>query len=907
MKKSIFFVALSSLLLLSACGGYVASSPPPPLPVASHFSVAPSAAAANAGTPFNVTVSAFDASNSLVSSYSGTVHLTFTDSQATVQPSSLALTNGAGTFSVTFKTAGPQTITAADSASTPLTGSSDPINISAGPATHLSVTAPSPVTAGLGLAVNVTAFDAFNNVAITYSGTVHLSSTDPQAILPPNSTLINGSGTFSPATLNTVGSETITATDIASASLAGTSSAINVVSNAATHFFVTGNPISVFTRATFRLNVTAEDAANNVAMGYSGTVHFSSTDPQAMLPANSTLTAGSSFYSVTLETTGNQTITATDTAAASVTGNSSAIAVLAAPALAISSGNPPDGTVGVDYGPTRTDHFLCHWFFNRGWSLQCSSSPCDPLTTCGSHPPCGSVVPNGICIRTVVAFTGFTLIGTGGVPPYKFSASGLPPGLSLNLRNEIVGTPAAPATYSVNVSVTDSGVPPAPLVTATYQLKIALPPMPVISTTPPPPPGVVNQPYSFTFQASGYPPLSWSESGALPAGLTFNNSSALLSGIPTAAGPAFPISVTATDQFNQSSAPANFNLAVSLHGFQAASNMSAARQKHTATLLGSGKVLIAGGEPDDINILATAELFDPASGTFALTGSMTTPRIQHAAALLPNGKVLVVGGRTGAQAIATATAEIFDPAATGSFNPTGSMATARATPTATLLNNGMVLVTGGAGANVSALATAELYDPSTGNFEPAGPMGTARNAHTATLLANGKVLVTGGVDANSNHLQTAELFDPATRTITAAPGMMTATRAFHTATLLSSGKVLIAGGVDDTGKARSTAELFDPVSGRFAAISGNMVSAHADQTATLLSDGTVLLAGGFDANLNPLAAVELFDPASESFGSTGSLVTARHQHTATLLNNGKVFVTGGTGTAGVLASAELYQ
>src|SRR5207302_699354 len=190
---------------------------------------------------------------------------------------------------------------------------------------HFAVSAPFSATAGSAFSFTVTALDQFNNTATGYAGTVHFSSTDGNAGLPANSPLSNGSGTFS-ATLRTAGLQTITATDTANSSITGTSNSIAVNAAAATHFAVSA-PFSATAGSAFSFTVTAQDQFNNTATGYAGTVHFTSSDGAATLPANSTLTNGTGTFSATLHTTGNQTITVTDTANSSITGTSNAINV----------------------------------------------------------------------------------------------------------------------------------------------------------------------------------------------------------------------------------------------------------------------------------------------------------------------------------------------------------------------------------------------------------------------------------------------------------------------------------------------------------------------------------------------------------------------------------------------------
>jgi hypothetical protein len=171
-------------------------------------------------------------------------------------------------------------------------------------------------------------------------------------------------------------------------------------------------------------------------------------------------------------------------------------------------------------------------------------------------------------------------------------------------------------------------------------------------------------------------------------------------------------------------------------------DMRDARVIDTATTLQDGRVLFAGGQDNRHQspgqTIATAEIYDPTSGTFAYTGNMTITRDSQAAALLANGQVLIAGGETTSTTPSgdTATAELYDPES-GTFTATGSMAFERAGPTATTLPNGKVLIIGGANCDSSCVdvQTAELYDPFTGAFSSTGNLITARFRGTRLLCS----------------------------------------------------------------------------------------------------------------------------------------------------------------------------
>ncbi len=128
--------------------------------------------------------------------------------------------------------------------------------------------------------------------------------------------------------------------------------------------------------------------------------------------------------------------------------------------------------------------------------------------------------------------------------------------------------------------------------------------------------------------------------------------------------------------------------------FESAGALAEARSGHTATLLSDGRVLVVGGGGIG-GFLASSEIWDPATGMFEYAGSLAEGRGMHTATLLRDGRVLVVGGEGDAEADPLlASAEIWDPT-TGTFAPAGSLAEARYGHTATLLSDDRVLVVGG--------------------------------------------------------------------------------------------------------------------------------------------------------------------------------------------------------------------
>jgi hypothetical protein len=218
---------------------------------------------------------------------------------------------------------------------------------------------PSPTTAGVAGGLTVTARTSSGATAIGYTGTVHFSSSDAQAGLPADYTFTAadaGVHAFS-ATMKTAGTQALTVTDTTTASLTGSVTGIVVHPAAASTMTVAGFPSPTTAGVAGSFTVTLKDPYGNIASGYTGTVHFKSSDGKAALPANYSFTAadaGVHTFSATLKTAGGQSLTATDTKTASLTGTDGGITVKPAAASRFLIRAPSSVSAGVPFSLTLT-------------------------------------------------------------------------------------------------------------------------------------------------------------------------------------------------------------------------------------------------------------------------------------------------------------------------------------------------------------------------------------------------------------------------------------------------------------------------------------------------------------------------------------------------------------------------
>jgi Galactose oxidase, central domain len=363
--------------------------------------------------------------------------------------------------------------------------------------------------------------------------------------------------------------------------------------------------------------------------------------------------------------------------------------------------------------------------------------------------------------------------------------------------------------------------------------------------------------------------------------------------------------------------------------------LSEARLAHTATLLADGRVLVAGGQ-DFKRVLSSAEIYDPQTARWTTTGAMHTARYLHTSTLLADGTVLVAGG-FGSLGIPTptlASAERYDPT-TGTWSSIAPMHEHRAWHTATPLPNRRILIADGL-----VYVAGERFDPATGQWTGIA-VGQARYAATATLLVGGWLLLYGGQRTDGDTFEypqnTADTYQPLLEILGSPLGIATQ-RAWHTATQLTvddtvlfvggGTRILSEGGDTFTYADTPIEERYRITIGRTYPLANNMRERRHSHTATLLADGSVLVAGGnyFTGTSGPRngpaplasrASTERYFPlpvgpdetvASGAWTDAGRLSDARGVHTATLLADGTVLVAGGAdfGAGWALDSADRF-
>jgi len=776
----------------------------------------------------------------------------------------------------------------------------------------------------------MTALDASGNVVTSFNGVVTLMSSDAQAILPPIP-LVAGTGSGS-VTLETPGSQTIVAQYN---SISGASNPITVQAHGPVASFVLSAPGTAVIGSAVQFTVTAIDSNGFTVANYSGTVKFSSSDPLAHLPGNSPLTSGTGNFSATMSTSGNATITATDTSSANLMGVSNSIAV-SGPATHYSFNNVPANIY------TRAQFSVGITALDASNNLATSYSGTAQLKSTDS----AAIFPSPVALSA----------GAGSANVVFESPGNQTLTATDSAKSSITATSSPTAVAAAPALAITSSAPPAATVDSKYYphlervcLQFSGPPIIICERW------GYKTVYGYPLVASGgVGSYTWSWAAApnssLPPGFSLKNND-ITGTPPTGSVGNYQIIVTVTDSGTppvntptpytftiQNPPPPVIGSALLPPGatlsqpysftFTATQGLAPYSWSETGSLpvglafsssgVLSGTPTAVGSSPITVNVedslqqetstplQITLQVF--ADG-FHSAASMNSPRVQHTATLLANGKVLITGGDN----INPSTGELYDPSA-NTFTSVGNMSAQFESHTATLLcdlshppcANDKVLIAGGP------TSSTELFDPATSEFTPVANTLAQRLSATATLLPNGKVLLAGGTTVTTSTtpgvaLSSAELFDPSAATF-AFTGTMVSARQNYTATLLSNGKVLLVGGSDGS-NALASAELFDPSNNSFALSGGSLHTARWSHTATLLSNGKVFITGGWDSTNQAVASAELYDPSTDSFSTvTASMITARADFTSTLLSNGTVLIVGGHDQSNnIFANVEIFD
>lgn len=416
----------------------------------SNLPTSTEATSTEATSTFSVKLTAYDANNNVATGYNGTVHFTSNDPSALLSPDT-AMVNGVGNFGFGLLCAGSYpttcTITATD-ASNSLQTTSSPITVTASTTDHMVLTASAPtLTAGASIGVILAASDLYGYPDSSYAGTVRITGTDPNMSVQLSDPILgNIPWTSGPLpqgtanliiTLNTAGVQTITATDTTTGAITGSTYGIPVTPGSAVSLQISNAPSTTTPGSSFHATVSGVDAQGNVATSLTDTLHFTSTDGQAVLPADSALVAGSGSFPFTLNTVGSQTLTATDKTHASLTVTSSAISVqqIGAASVRVVAGSGQKAGIGSAFAvPLQVKVF------------DASATPLAGVTVHFSAPGSGASAllssATAVTASDGTASVTATANGVLGTISYTVSASvnGVSMPASFTLRNQLANT-----------------------------------------------------------------------------------------------------------------------------------------------------------------------------------------------------------------------------------------------------------------------------------------------------------------------------------------------------------------------------------------------------------------------------------------------------------------------------------
>jgi hypothetical protein len=329
-------------------------------------------------------------------------------------------------------------------------------------------------------------------------------------------------------------------------------------------------------------------------------------------------------------------------------------------------------------------------------------------------------------------------------------------------------------------------------------------------------------------------------------------------------------------------------------------NLRRGRDGHAATVLANGLVLFSGGEAWSQNGAVctggselSAELFDPATVTFALTGSTKYGHWHHRSVTLTNGQALISGTELGGS---FSSMELYDPVA-GTWSYVSSPEGERAHPALARLPGGAAMLFGGANTLGTVMKTTMVYTFGTG-WAPGAPMASARINHDAVLLDDNSILIVGGTDQAGADVPTSERYVPGVGWETPVNLALSAGQTYRSTARLGSGRFLVA--------YPSASQIYDPSMKQWSSIASTTV--YTPKSASL-GNGQVLVLGSISSS-NATANAQRYNEASGWIAETTPTV-ARYPtgDSLTALSTGDVLVAGGIPLSGCATTndAEVYK
>jgi hypothetical protein len=680
------------------------------------------------------------------------------------------------------------------------------------------------------------------------------------------------------------------------------------LSMSATTGVITGTPTAAAAQATY--TVTASNAYGKTTASLVITV-------KGVAPSGLTYATNPATYPVGSAITANAPTLAAGTAPISYSVNPALPAGLSMSAsTGIITGTPTAVTIQATYVVTATNPYG-----QTTVNLVLAVANAAPANLAYATNP--ATYPVGTAITPDAPTT------TGGAPTSYSVSPALPAGLSLNTSTGVItGTPTAvtaQASYTVTATnavghataslvVTVPDAAPANLAyasnPATYPVGSAI---------------TANDPTT-----TGGTPTSYGVSPALPAGLSLNTSTGVITGAPTAVTAQATYTVTATNAVGHATA----NLVLTVAN-AAPSNLTYATnpaQYTTGVAIASNSPSYAGGTPTSYSVspaLPAGLALNTTSGV--ITGTPSAVAVQASYTVTATNSV---GHTTASLAITVYAAPMAEVAAPLSVHPgdawmtasvpdqdalgdtyawTGSLASSLASTTSKSSSFTAPATTGGYTLDADVQNPASIHADNsrtvtvqTGTWlVEDGSLGEPYGASSCTVLPSGRVLLAGGIGPDGRPDYTCWIYDPVSGHWNQTGAMATG-RAYHAAALLADGTVLVCGGQAPDFSILASAEIYDPATGAWTP-TGALGTARQGHTATRLASGKVLAAGGGNGAA-VLATAEIFDPAAGTWSAAGSLSAARESHTATLLGNGMVLVAGGeNASATPLANADLYD